>query len=37
MKIALPVVPFERIAHTVRRMYNEEKPAPLKPKGAAPR
>src|SRR5580765_2837797 len=37
MKIALPVVTPERIAHTFHRMHNEEKPAPLTPKGAAPR
>ena len=37
MKIAMPIVTLERIAHTLQRMPNKEKPAPLTPKGAAPR
>jgi len=37
MKIALPIVTLERIAHTLPRMPNKEKPAPLNSKGAAPR
>ncbi len=36
-QVALSVVSLERITHTLWKVHSEEKPAPLNPKGAAPR